>query len=226
MSLFYEEATCKSSTIEGLLYAPDPEKREKGTLSDQPWLLRATSTAPLCRWGWQPLQDMTSLGTDFEMHAIWQRYVEDPAAKDFVARKARTIALSEPRGTQQYTLFTSLEIPWGFLTRAVLRSLAGLMSHNKVSVRRFLWVRKVWFAFTQRRLAPETFGKRQKGEKSPVVSLLPGSHKHLSLRKPRILCQKYGGVCTTYELGVAKVQETGQEIRFPFSQERPEEISE
>ncbi len=37
---------------------------------------------------------MVSLGTDFETHAIWQGYVEDPAAKDFVARKACTIALS------------------------------------------------------------------------------------------------------------------------------------
>jgi hypothetical protein len=42
---------------------------------------------------------MTSLGTDFEMHAICQRYVEDPAAKDFVAKKARTIALSKAQGT-------------------------------------------------------------------------------------------------------------------------------
>jgi hypothetical protein len=31
---------------------------------------------------------MTSLGTDFETHAIWQGYIEDPVAKDFVARKA------------------------------------------------------------------------------------------------------------------------------------------
>jgi hypothetical protein len=50
---------------------------------------------------------MTSLGTDFETHAIWQGYVEDTAAKDFVARKARTIALSKAQGTQQSTLFTS-----------------------------------------------------------------------------------------------------------------------
>ncbi len=58
---------------------------------------------------------MMSLGTDFEMHAIWQGYIEDPAAKDFVARKARTIALSKARGTQQSTLFTSgnpLGIPY------------------------------------------------------------------------------------------------------------------
>jgi hypothetical protein len=40
---------------------------------------------------------MMSFGTDFEMHAIWQGYVEDLAAKDFVARKARTIALSNAR---------------------------------------------------------------------------------------------------------------------------------
>jgi hypothetical protein len=41
---------------------------------------------------------MTPLGTDFETHAIWQEYVEDPAAKVFVARKARTIALRKVRG--------------------------------------------------------------------------------------------------------------------------------
>ncbi len=42
---------------------------------------------------------MTSFGTDFETHAIWQEYVEDPAAKDFIARKACTIAMSEARGS-------------------------------------------------------------------------------------------------------------------------------
>ncbi len=105
---------------------------------------------------------MTSLGTDFEMHAIWQGYVEDPTAKDFIARKVCTIALSEARGTRQSTLFTSLEIPWGFHTWAVLHSLAGLMSHKKVLVQEFLWVRKVSFAFAQWTIALETFGKRRK----------------------------------------------------------------
>ncbi len=42
---------------------------------------------------------MTSLGSDFEAHVIWQGYVEDPAAKDFLARKARTIAMSKARGS-------------------------------------------------------------------------------------------------------------------------------
>jgi hypothetical protein len=30
--------------------------------------------------------------------------------------------------------------------------------------------------------------------------LLPGSHERLALRNPRVLCQKYGGACTTYQL--------------------------
>ncbi len=101
-----------------------------------------------------------SLGTDFETHVIWQGYFEDPAAKDFVARKAHTIALSEVQGTRQSTLFTSLD-PWGFHTQAVLHSLAGLMSCEKVSVQGLLWVRKVSFVFAQRTFAPETFGKRR-----------------------------------------------------------------
>jgi hypothetical protein len=42
---------------------------------------------------------MTSLGTDFETHAIWHGYAEDPAAKGFVARKARIITLYKAQGT-------------------------------------------------------------------------------------------------------------------------------
>jgi hypothetical protein len=30
---------------------------------------------------------MTSLGTDFEKRAKWQGYVEEPTAKDFVAKE-------------------------------------------------------------------------------------------------------------------------------------------
>ncbi len=153
---------------------------------------------------------MTSLGTDFEMHAIWQGYVEDPTAKDFLARKARTIALSEAWGTRQSTLFTSLEIPWWFHTRAVLRTLAGLMSRKKVSVWGFLLVRKVSFAFAQWTFTPGTFGERQKAScfEKPTRSV------------PEIWGRMYDALPHS-----AKVQETGQEIGFPCSQERLKEIS-
>ncbi len=51
----------KSSTSKELLYAPDPDNRKKGTLSDQPRLSRVSSMALLCCWGrsrskiWCPL---------------------------------------------------------------------------------------------------------------------------------------------------------------------------
>ncbi len=41
----------ESSTIEGLLYTPDPDKCKKGMLSNQPQLSHLTSTALLCCWG-------------------------------------------------------------------------------------------------------------------------------------------------------------------------------
>jgi hypothetical protein len=121
---FYEEAKSKSSTKKGLLYTPEESGQkhfkclvsldtllwgdvtstslknpEEFTLSDWPWLTHITSMALLCRWGRQSFKDMMSLGTNFETHAIWQGYVEEPAAKDFVARKACTIAMSKARGT-------------------------------------------------------------------------------------------------------------------------------
>ncbi len=150
------------------------------------------------------------LGTDFEMHAIWQGYVEDPAAKKFVARKAHTIALSKAQGTRQSTLFMSLEIPQGFHTRAVLRSLAELMSRKKVSVWGFLWVRKVWFAFAQWRFASGTFGKRRKAS---------------FFEKPMRSVPEIWGCMYHVLPSCAKVWETGREIGFPCSRERLKETS-
>jgi hypothetical protein len=40
-----------------------------------------------------------SLGTDFEKRAIWQGSVEEPAAKDFVARKVHTIEWNKVQRT-------------------------------------------------------------------------------------------------------------------------------
>jgi hypothetical protein len=77
----------------------DQDGHKKGTLSNQPQLTRITPTVLLGSWVLQPIEDMTSLGTEFEMHANWQGYVEVPTAKDFVARKVHTIALSEVQGT-------------------------------------------------------------------------------------------------------------------------------
>jgi hypothetical protein len=77
----------------------DQDDGEKRTLCDQPRLTRITPTALLGSWVLQPIKDVMSLGTDFDTHAKWQGSVEEPAAKDFVARKVRTIKLNKVQGT-------------------------------------------------------------------------------------------------------------------------------
>jgi hypothetical protein len=61
--------------------------------------MRVTPTALLDSWVLQPIEGMMSLGTDFKKRAKWQGYVEEPAAKDFVARKVHTIELTKVQGT-------------------------------------------------------------------------------------------------------------------------------
>jgi hypothetical protein len=65
----------------------------KGMWGNQPRLIRITPIA--LQLGITADQSMTFLGTDFEKHAIWQGSLEKPAAKDFVARKVRTIEWSK-----------------------------------------------------------------------------------------------------------------------------------
>ncbi len=93
--------------------------------------------------------------------------------------------------------------PLGIPSRAVLHCLAGLMSREEVLVWGFLWVRKVWFAFTQQTFAPETFGERRKAS---------------YFKKPRM--EIWGRMYDVLPRRVPKVQETGQEIVFSYSQER------
>jgi hypothetical protein len=68
-------------------------------LSNQPQLTLITPIALLGSWVLQPIEDVTSLGTYFEMYAKWQGCIEESAAKDFVARKVHTIAMSKVQGT-------------------------------------------------------------------------------------------------------------------------------
>ncbi len=77
----------------------DQDDCKKETLSNQPQLTRVTPTALLGDWVLQPIEGMMSLGTDFETHAKWQGSIEEPTAKDFIARKVRTIEMNEVQGT-------------------------------------------------------------------------------------------------------------------------------
>ncbi len=77
----------------------EQDDHEEGTLSDQPQLTCITPTALWGKWLQQPIEDMMSFRTDFEKHAIWRGYIEEPTGNDFVARKACTIAWSKAPGT-------------------------------------------------------------------------------------------------------------------------------
>ncbi len=90
-------------------------------------------------------------------------------------------------------LFTSLEIPWGFLTWAVLHWFIGGLCHaRKCQFKDITWEEKVWFTIAQWTFAWETFGKRWNGERKPVLILVPGSHKRLASRK-RVMCARNMG---------------------------------
>ncbi len=105
----------RSSTIKGLLYAPEPHNRKKGTLSDQPRLLRVSSMALLCCWEpgcskiWRPLwltlrRMPYGRGTlKIPLRRILLR--GRPALSLWVKRKEAVIRLAT------INLFTSLDIP-------------------------------------------------------------------------------------------------------------------
>ena len=146
---------------------------------------------------------MTSFVTDFETHAIWQGYVEDPAMKDFVTRKACTIALSKAQGSCHKTSDNQPIHKFGYPFGDSVPGLycvawLGQGHARKCQSKDFCEKEKYESCSVQRTFAPETFGKRQKRESSPVVRLLPGSHERLASRNPHVLCQKHGGACTMY----------------------------
>ncbi len=131
----YEEATCKSSTIKGLIYAHETLIVARRYDVPWDWLWDACNMARV-RWG--------------------------SRCKGFCSEEGPHYRFEQSARNPTINLIHEFEILWGFYTRAALHSLAGLMSRKKVSVRGFLWVRKVWFAFAQWTFAPETFGKRRK----------------------------------------------------------------
>jgi hypothetical protein len=110
---------------------------------------------------------MTSFVTDFEMHAIWQGYVKDLAAKDFVARKARTIALSKVQGschkTSNNQSIHKFRYPFGYsIPRLYCVAWLGRGHARKCQSEDFCEKERYELCSVQRTFAAETFGKRWK----------------------------------------------------------------
>ncbi len=180
-------------------------------------------------------RSITFLGTDFEKHAIWQGSVEKPTAKDFVARKVHTIEWNKVLGTswsairckeclrkrpaavfRQATinLFTRLEIPWRFQSRAVLHWLSGGLCHARKCQFEDLGEKKRYDTWSfNGRLHEKPL--QRKAEHGKIISV-PGSHKHLTLRKC-VMCSRNMGSHVRRGIQSTKGKRMGWEIGVPWT---------
>ncbi len=144
---------------------------------------------------------MTSFVTDFETHAIWQGYIEDPAAKDFCSEEGPHYCFEQSErklsSDKQQSTYSRVWISLGDSIPGLYCVAWQSLTHTrKCQFKDFC--KKEWYesCSVQRTFTAETFGKRRKRENSLVVMLLPGSHERLASRNPHVLFQKHGGACT------------------------------
>ncbi len=151
----------------------NPEEQEdhkKGTVSDQPharhthcasrqlgttadrryhvprdWLWEACQMARV-RWGTRCKGFCSQEGLHYRIkQSAWNQMECDQVQRALgkSSRSCRQTSNNQP-------LFMSLEIPWGFLSRAVLRWLSGGSCHTrKCQFKNIIWEEKVWFAIAQ-----------------------------------------------------------------------------
>jgi hypothetical protein len=200
-------------------------------LSNQPRLTRVTPTALLDSWVLKPIKDMMSLRTDFEMHAKWQGSVEEPATKDFVARKVCTIILNKVHGTSWNAIKCKERL--GSHPEAVVRQ-ATINLDSRVwkslgdsfpelycvelaeayvtqeSVRLRIYVRRKGMTcncptvICMRNLRQKAERGKNAGTKS--CTKFPRAS---CFEKTHHVCQKYGGACTMWYLENQRYEKTG-----------------
>ncbi len=155
----------KSITIKGLLYVPDPHNCKKGMLSDQPWLLRVSSTALLCCRGrirskmWRPLWlTLRHMPYGRGTLKILLQSICSKEGLHYCFEQSATKLSSDKQQSTYSRVWISLgdSIPG-------LNCIAWLgLSHASVSSR-ILWVRKVWILFSPMDIRSRNL--RQKAEK-------------------------------------------------------------
>ncbi len=200
-------------------------------LSDQPQLSRIISTALLCHWGQQSLEDMTPLGTDFEMYAIWQEYIKEPAAKDFIGRKARTIALSKVQGSCHRTSDNQpYSWVWKFLGDSLPKlycvAWQGLCQARKWSSGFFVSKKGMICGCPMDVCTRNLWQKAERGKINGSESSTRFSVSVL-LRETHAFCARNMGLHIQHTtLECQRYKKKGQKVRFHCSQGRHEEISE
>ncbi len=211
---FYKEAICKGSTGKGLPYTvkavPAKDYFMHLTLiiaRKECWVISPDYRAFHPR-RFYAVGDIVAQRYDILSDWLWDTCHMagihwGSRCEAFVARKARTIAMSKAWGSCHNTS-NNQPISWLWKSLGVsipkLYCIAWLsLGHARKCQFKDFWEKERYDSCSvQRTFAPETFGKRWKRENSTVVRLLPGSHKRLVSRNPWVLCQKHGSACTRY----------------------------
>ncbi len=123
--------------------------------------------------------------------------------KAFVARKVRTIASSKAHGSCHKTSNNQPIHEFGYPFGDSIPGLyciawLGGGHARKCQSKDFCEKERYELCSFQRTFTAETFSKSRKREYSPVVRLIPGSHKRLASRNSHVLFQKHGGAWTMY----------------------------
>ncbi len=236
-----------SSREKSLSNPEEQEDRKKGTLSNQPRLTRVTPTALLGSWVLQPIEDMTSLGTDFKKHAKWQGSIEEPAAKDFVAREVRTIKLTKVQGTSWNAIKCKERLrscPEAVIRQGTINLYSQVWKSLGDSFPELYCLDLAEAYVTQESVSSRIYERRkgttcdcptdvcmrnlwQKAErgKNAGTNSCTRFPRASCFKKMHFVCQKYGGACTMWYPENQRYEKTGWEIRFLRSQERCEETS-
>jgi hypothetical protein len=210
-----------SSSWEKSLRNPEEqEDHKKGMLSDQPQLTCITPTALLGSWVLKPIKGMTSIGTDLEKHAKWQGYDEEPAAKDFVARKVHTIKWNKVQGNswnaikckerrrshpaavdRQATinLFSRVwKSLWDSFPKLYCIDLAeAYVTRESVSSRIFMR-RKGMICNRLMDICMRNLRQKAEWGENAGTNFCTRFPRASYFEKTRSVCQKYGGACTTW----------------------------
>ncbi len=161
-----------------------------------------------------------------------------PAAKESIASKTRTIA----SGKTQRTYWNRIKCkerfgnpPEAFIGQATINLDSQIWKYLEYSLPKLYCADLAEAYVMQENMSLRLMCKKKKGMicnrpvdvrtrnlrqrakmgNKLVLSLLPGSHKRLALRKQRDLCQKHGGARSTQYLGVPKVRENGKRHLIP-----------
>ncbi len=143
-----------------------------------------------------------------------------------VQRAPEKLSRSCHQTSNNQPLFTSLEIPWGFLSQTVLSWLSGGLCHARKCQFEDLCEKKRYDSrLPNRRLHEKPSSEKGGTGKECRYKFLYQVPMSVLLQENISCMPEYGGTWTTWCSEKQQYEKTGQKIGFPRSRERCKEIS-